>query len=110
MAPQHPDMITMAEFEKLLYDLATHQREIYIRLQVNGQPAPEHFFNVLVCSKHAAILTHMPTRTVASIRDLRQVTGFEIDQPYGSLRPFRHYMVSPLRELNKDRIDGLLHA
>lgn len=100
----------MAELEKLLYDLANHQREVYIRLQVNGQPVPEHFFNVLICSKHAVILTHMPTRTVMHIPDLRQITGFEIDQPYGSLRPFQHYLVSPLRELHKERIDGLLHA
>lgn len=103
-------MIDIAGLGKLLYDLGNHQREIYIRLQLNGQPVPEHFFNVLIYSKHVVILTHMPTRTVVHIPDLRQVRGFEIDQPYGSLSPFKHYMVSPPPELHKDRIDGLLHA
>ena len=81
------------QLKELLFDLANQQQEIHIRLQLNGKFWLDHFANVLVFSKHAILLTHMPTRTVIHIPDLKDVTGFEINRAYKRFSHFHRYTI-----------------
>lgn len=94
----------------LLEELANEQKHISIRLELSGVMWMEHFSTVLLFSKRAFLLTHMPTRSVTNIPDINQVTGFEIDHPHRLFLPNQHYAIDPLLGRIKLKKDGLLHA
>ena len=102
--------VDVSVLETLLHDLANRRTDIAIRLELNGTSRPEHFSGVLVAAGHAIVLTHMPTRTVTTLRDLREVTGFEIDRAYKDLQPFQYYRINPRCVSLKKEKNGLLHA
>lgn len=93
----------------LLENLANQRKEISIRLQLNDNQWMDFFASVLVFSKHAILLMHMPTRTVVHIPDLKQISGFEIDQPWKQFIPFHRYFIKPHQEII-DTNDGLFYA
>src|SRR5687768_193966 len=109
---QHPITKSTRDLDQLrglLQDLAIQGKEISIRLQLNDNQWMDFFASVLVFSKHAILLMHMPTRTVVHIPDLKQISGFEIDQPYQHLIPFHRYFIKPHQEVI-DTNEGLFYA
>ena len=95
--------------QALLQELANQRNEISIRLQLNDNQWMDFFASVLVFSKHAILLMHMPTRTVVHIPDLKQISGFEIDQPCKQFIAFHRYFIRPHQEI-ADTNDGLFYA
>ena len=102
--------IEPSQFTSLLHDLASKRNGISIRLQFRGELWLEHFASVLVFSKEAILLTHMPTRTVINVPDLKKVTGFEIDQPMTAFLPFQRYTIKLQTQEGEIRNGGLLYA
>jgi hypothetical protein len=88
----HPTDIS--QLKELLITLASERKDISIRLEIDGQSWTEYYSSVLVFSEHAILLTHMPTRTVIHISDLKNITGFQIDHPYKSFYSFHAYHIS----------------
>ena len=106
----HTHLIELTQLEALMRELAEQRQDIAIRLQMEGQLFPEHFSTVLVFSRHAILLTHMPTRTVTNVATLDRVTAFEIDRPHKGFSPFQRYVMNPVCERLNGRKNGLLHA
>ncbi|MEX2235744.1 MAG: hypothetical protein WD824_26535 [Cyclobacteriaceae bacterium] len=97
------------QLKDLLQNLVNQKKDISIRLQLNDNEWMDHFASVLVFSKHAILLMHMPTSTVVHIPDLKQVSGFELDQPCEQFIPFHRYFIRPHKQ-TIDTNDGLLYA
>lgn len=107
---QNPNLIELDQTENLLHELANQRQEVSIRPKTKASSWPEHFSGGLVFSRHAILLTHMPTRTVTNIPDLNRVTGFEIDLPHKIFLPFERYVINPVCERLKGKRYGLRHA
>ncbi|HTF30387.1 MAG TPA: hypothetical protein VK625_16155 [Flavitalea sp.] len=102
--------LSSSQFSSLIHDLASKRNGVSIRLQFRGEQWLEHFASVLVFSKEAILLTHMPTRTVINVPDLNKVTGFEIDQPFNAFLPFQRYTIKLQNQEGEIPNDGLLYA
>lgn len=94
-APKTKSTRDVDQLKDLLQNLANENKEISIRLQLNDDQWMGYFASVLVFSKHALLLMHLPTRTVVHIPDLKQISGFEIDQPCKQFIPFHRYYINP---------------
>lgn len=97
------------QLRDLLEHLADKRKEISIRLQLNDNVWMDHFSSVLVFSKHAILLMHMPTRTIVHIPDLNEISGFEIDQPCKQFIPSHRYFIKPHPQAIEVN-DGLSYA
>ena len=101
----HPPVqaINTRQLKALLRELTIHETETSIKLEINGETHSEHFSTVLVFEEHALLLTHLPTRTVLSVPNLHEVTGFMIDKPCQSFLPFQRYIVRDVSLTKKGR-------
>lgn len=107
---QNPNLIGLDQIENLPGELANQRQEVSIRLKTKAGSWPEYFSGVLVFSRQAILLTHMPTCTVTNVPDLNRVTGFEIDLPHKIFLPFERYVINPVCERLKGKRYGLRHA
>lgn len=94
-APTTIHEIDLYQLTLLLQDLESLKKNISIRVQVQDEPWMETFSTVLVFSRHALILSHIQAGTVKYIRQVSDIIGFEIDQPYMIFNPFQPYRISP---------------
>jgi hypothetical protein len=100
--------VKLEQFKSLLLDLESNRKDISIRLELKGELWTENFSTVLVFSRQELILTHLPTRTIQYIKDVNDITAFELDRPYIIFERCKHYQITPVFQPFNSR--GLLYG
>src|SRR5690349_14020050 len=94
------------ELRRLLYELKDQRSDICVRFRLIGEMWQSSFARVIKLTEHGVVLLNESNRQAVAVKDLREVTQFEIDAPYQNYQPQNHYSVEPTMNVTERHVSS----
>ena len=93
---QEPNkIISTLELRRLFFNLRDQRPDICIRLRLLGKMWTDEFVKIKVVTEQGALFEDEKNDQLIHVSDMLNIIQFELDKPYGDLRPHFHYEVIP---------------
>jgi hypothetical protein len=86
--------ISIAELQRLLYEIKDHNLAIGIRYRTLGQMWQHNYFKVFLVTTTGAVLIDQRTNRTEIINNISDIIQFELDARFQIYEPNYHYTVS----------------
>jgi hypothetical protein len=95
-------MISFEALKQLLIALKHEQPETLIRFRLSDRPWTENFLSVGILSQiqndgshsYAALFNDLKDKKTVLVKDIAQISEFELNASYEAFRPYRSYEVA----------------
>lgn len=92
------NLISVAEFRRLLFDIAEKRPGVCLRYRLLGELWARDFLSIAGITENGIVLKDDSGTRLTVVTNLSDIIQFEIDEPFQGFRPYNHYEVRPTVE------------